>query len=109
PLPRWVCGTKILKIIRGNLLFEKLFTIECSPSLFSASAKANAASAMDENDPIVVELESVGGCPPRQIFDFNVGDTVEVFGTGIGLRGRSPDPCSTTYKTFRDGSRGIIK
>lgn len=40
---------------------------------------------------------------------FQVGDRIRVTNTEIGLRGRYPNPGSTTYKVFADGDLGTIK
>src|ERR1043166_8544358 len=39
---------------------------------------------------------------------FRIGDTVEVFGTGVGLRARGPNACDDPIHTMPDGSIGTI-
>src|SRR2546422_3249516 len=39
---------------------------------------------------------------------FQVGDVVEVFGTGVGLRARGPNPCDDPIHTMPDDSVGTI-
>ena len=88
-IPSTLSGTKVLTIIKGALRFVQSF--------FVSTAEAST---------VQIQLESTA--QPAVSTRFQIGDVVEVFGTGIGLRARLPESSSRTYRVMADGLVGTI-
>lgn len=92
------CGTNTLRITKvGYLPYEESFTPPCNGS-------------SNENRGCAPDMPCSGGslaadeAAPR----FQIGDTIQVAGTGIGLRAWQ-NTCTGTYDVKPDGSVGAIQ
>jgi predicted Rdx family selenoprotein len=90
-IPANLMGDGIITLIKDFLNFTGLVKVASAAELASAE---------------VIEVES-SASPPAST-RFSIGDDIEVFGTGIGLRGRYPDPASPTYRVLDDGTQGHV-
>ncbi|MEI6493464.1 MAG: pre-peptidase C-terminal domain-containing protein, partial [Verrucomicrobiota bacterium] len=90
-IPAIFSGTGVLNIVKDLLNFTGIIKV------------ANAAEV-----PTVAVVEADNTGAPTSSSRFVIGDNVEVFGTGIGLRGRYPDPDSSTYLVQDDSTQGVV-
>lgn len=111
-LPTFYCGNHTVAIHLGPLNFSQTVNFLCgsSSSSKSPSRVATVATSSNSNSPYNVELYSNSTCGSLiPANNFNVGDRVEVYGTGNGLRARYPDPCTDPpYAVMPDLSAGTI-
>ena len=103
-IPLSLCGTRTLTARKaGYDTLTKTLTIPC-PIVQTRLAKQQLTTEL-ENDEVTSGI-ACSGIPMST--RFAIGDSIEVFNTEIGLRGRFPDACSDTWKTFSDGTTGMV-
>lgn len=103
-IPLSLCGFGTLIATKaGYATLTKALNIPCPLTLAELAAQQFATPP--SHDEITSAL-SCAGIPVSTLFA--IGDSVEVYGTEIGLRGRTPNACSDTWRTFADGATGTI-
>jgi murein DD-endopeptidase MepM/ murein hydrolase activator NlpD len=102
-----LCGIHRIRALLGNLFFDGNVNFQCSMS--RASDGDGLGQTFAEGNTAHVEMNSNGACPNSPTNSFAIGDRVEVYGTGNGLRARYPDPCTDPpYRVMPDLSAGTI-
>lgn len=108
--PSSLCGSKRVQARRGNLFYDAFVNFVCSFQQAESKGETNISSVQASSSiEYVIQMDSDGTCSGMSsLSNFSIGDVVEVFGTGNGLRARYPDPCSDSYATMPDFSAGTI-
>jgi hypothetical protein len=105
-----LCGNHLVAARRGNLWYNKVINFICSlPVSRTASEAPEQAGNGVPGNQYLIDLDSDASCANlSQQGNFAIGDRIEVYGTGNGLRARYPDPCSDAYAVMPDLSAGTI-
>ena len=102
-IPYSLCGSKPLEIVKGALRFFGIYTVPCpqTPNPRGPRPADGTTATL-----CLTNTLTCSGLPSST--HFRIGDTVEVFGTGVGLRARGPNACDDPIHTMPDGSIGTI-
>lgn len=105
-LPGSLCSAPLfLSVSKGFLSFWELFP----PSWLCNLQKSTFTTRAGDTADYEVELLSKQSCnslgPTNR---FSIGDRVQVLGTGVGLRARYPNPCTSAWMVMHDGALGTI-
>ena len=108
-----LCGSHLIAARRGNLWYSQVINFVC-PLAKSAATDGSTTTAADTTpvppgNEYLISLASDASCANlTSSVNFNVGDIVEVYGTGTGLRARYPDPCSESWIVMPDLSTATV-
>ena len=103
---RVVCGSHFVEGLRSTLLFRGFVNFLCPQNAATKTFHSASALASEDGVPFIPMQSTASGLQTRA--EFTIGDTVEVFGTGNGLRARFPDPSSIDYEVMSDGATGTV-
>lgn len=108
-VPWYVLGWHQLTLQVGSLYKSLIVNFTGGQSNLQSSTKTLAAAQEATSNVYEIELASNTTCTGLgPVNSFAVGDRVEIYGTGNGLRARYPDPCSDAYAVMPDLSVGTV-